>query len=219
MGQLPESTAAENYFFILQRKILSATDVFHFSCWYIKCVLFSPQSDGYCCNGCNGFSQPWMTQPLRNPQLRHAAAGSRRNGFRYSGYPIHRARLFRNRTGILRIQPLSVQKLATDQCSSESESSQRARERVPASSSSSDSRQSPALSHLSTHILSPSPSLFFSSISPLSNQFPSSSSVPPSSVFKYSRHFPLATNFSSSPLFVGPCNPSGLHWTPCYTFP
>ena len=28
-----------------------------------------------------------MTQPLRNPQLRHAAAGSRRNGFRHSGVP------------------------------------------------------------------------------------------------------------------------------------
>ena len=176
MGQLPESTAAENYFFILQRKILSATDVFHFSCWYIKCVLFSPQSDGYCCNGCNGFSQPWSSR------------------CRYKSWP-----------------PTSVPVRVRAAREPEKEFQPARVHPTPASH-----QPSP----ISQHTFSLPLLLSFSlSISPLSNQFPSSSSVPPCSVFKYSRHFPLATNFSSSPLFVGPCNPSGLHWTPCYTFP
>ena len=159
-----------------------------------------------------GFSQPRMTQSRRNPQLRHAAAGSRRNGFRHLGYPIHRARLFRNRTGILRIQSLPVQKAATDQCSSQS--SQREQPESQSKSSSRRVHPTPA-SHQPSPISQHSPS--FSISPPLFSVI----SYPLSSVQYHLISVSIQSSLpASNELLVVSlirwCNPSGLHWTPCY---
>ena len=157
-----------------------------------------------------GFSQPRMTQSRRNPQLRHAAAGSRRNGFRHSGVPNTQGPSIpeQNRNPP---DPVAASTKGSHRPVFQPEQSERAarepeQEFQPPSPS--DSRQSPALSHLSTLplVLDLAPSLLSYQLSLIQCTVPPHqclNTVVASRFQRTSRRLPYSLALVTRPVFTG----------------